>query len=108
MKCSNVQVGLGGADEGGQFALILAANLLDGEDSRGLLVHHCAKTSLALNDDIGDTHLAAERGKEDDKLDGVNVVGDDDERRLLGLDKGDRVVETVLDEEGFLRVLQRR
>lgn len=47
-----------------------------------------------------DTH-----GKENDELDGVNVGGDDDELGLLGLDKGDDVVEAVLDEEGLLGVL---
>lgn len=44
-------------------------------------------------------------GEENDELDGVNVGGDDDELGLLGLDKGDDVVETVLDEEGLLGVL---
>jgi hypothetical protein len=32
-------------------------------------------------------------------------VGNDDQRGLLGLDEGDGVVETVLDEEGLLRFL---
>lgn len=44
-------------------------------------------------------------GEENDELDGVNVGGDDDELSLLGLDKGDDVVEAVLDEEGLLGVL---
>ena len=64
-----------------------------------------AETSLALDDDVGDTHLAAESGEEDDELDGVDVMGNDDESGLLGLDEGDAVVETVLYEEGLLRVL---
>jgi hypothetical protein len=38
-------------------------------------------------------------------LDRVNIVGDDNEVGLLGLDEGDDVVETVLDEEGLLVVL---
>ena len=44
-------------------------------------------------------------GEENDELDGVNVRGDDDKLSLLGLDKGDDVVEAVLDEEGLLGVL---
>ena len=64
-----------------------------------------AETGLALDDDVGDTHLAAESGEEDNKLDGVNIVGDDDKGSLLGLDEGNTVVQTVLDEEGLLRVL---
>ena len=63
------------------------------------------ETGLALDDDVGDTHLAAESGEEDNKLDGVNIVGDDDKGSLLGLDEGNTVVQTVLDEEGLLRVL---
>lgn len=62
----------------------------------------CAETSLALDDDVGNTHLATESGKEDEELDGVNIVGDDDKSGLFGLDEGNTVVETVLGEEGFL------
>lgn len=105
MKCSNVQVGLSGADEGGELAGILAADVLEGHDGGGLLVDDRAKTGLALDNDVWDTHLAAESGKEDDKLNGVNIVGDDDERRLLGLDEGNAVVQAVLGEEGLLGVL---
>ena len=64
-----------------------------------------AKTSLALHDDVWNTHLAAKSGKEDNELDGVDIVGDDNERRLLGLDERNAVVETVLDEKGLLGVL---
>ena len=54
--------------------------------------------SLGLDNDVGDAHFAAEGGQEDDELDGVNVGGDDDKAGLLGLNQGDAVVETVLDE----------
>lgn len=60
---------------------------------------------LALDDDVRDAHLAAERGEEDDELDGVNVVRDDDEVRLLRLNQRDDVVQAVLDEEGLLGVI---
>lgn len=56
-----------------------------------------AESGLALDDGIGDTHLAAEGGEEDDELDGVDIVGDKDERSLLVLNKANNVVETVLD-----------
>jgi hypothetical protein len=69
---------------------------LEGKNSSGLLVYHRAETSFALNDDIGHTHFAAERGEEDNELNGVNVVRDDDEVGLLGLDKSNTMVETVL------------
>ena len=101
-----VQVGLGGADKGSEFTLVLALDVLDNKDSSGLLVDDRAETSLALDDDVWHTHLAAEGGEEDDELNGVDIVGDDDERRLLGLDEGNTVVETVLDKQGLLGVLR--
>lgn len=61
-----------------------------------------SETGLALNDDVWDTHLAAEGGQVDDKLDGVDIVGDEDESGLLVLDEADNVVETVLGDVGLL------
>lgn len=61
-----------------------------------------SETGLALDDGIGDAHLAAESGQEDDQLNGVDIVGDEDERGLLVLDEADNVVETVLDDVGLL------
>lgn len=66
---------------------------------------NCAEASLALDNDVGDTHLTAESRKEDDKLDGVDVVRDHDESGLLSLDESDDVVKAVLREEGLLGVL---
>lgn len=60
------------------------------------------ETSLALDDGVGDTHLAAESGEEDNQLNGVNVVGDQDEGGLLVLNEANDVVETVLDVVGLL------
>ena len=64
------------------------------------------ETGLALDDGVGDTHLAAESREEHNELDGVDIVRDDDERGLLGLDKGDGMVKTVLDEERLLLGLE--
>lgn len=61
-----------------------------------------AESGLALDDSIGDTHLAAEGGEEDDELNGVDIVGDEDKRSLLVLNEADDVVETVLDGVGLL------
>ena len=68
-------------------------------------MHDGSKASFTLHDDVGDAHLTAQGGEEDDELDGVDVVRDDDERGFFGFDEGDDVVEAVLDEEGFLGVL---
>ena len=68
-------------------------------------MHNSSETSFTLHDDVGNAHLAAQGGEEDDELDGLDVVRDDDERDFLGFDEGDDVVEAVFDEEGFLGVL---
>jgi hypothetical protein len=60
------------------------------------------ESGLALGNDVGDTHLAAEGGKEDNQLNGVNVVGDNDKGSLLVLDQSNNVVKTVLDDVGLL------
>lgn len=97
-------VGLGGRDEVGELTLVLGSDLLDESNGSGLLVDKGTDGSLGLDNDVGDTHLAAESGEEDDQLDGVNVGGNDDEGSLLGLNQGNTVVETVLDKEGLLAV----
>ena len=56
-----------------------------------------SEAGLALDNGIGDTHLAAESRQEDDQLNGVNIVGDEDKRSLLVLDQANDVVETILD-----------
>lgn len=87
MKSS--QVSLGRANEGCKLALILrvAVNILQSEDRSSLLVDHRdgAEMGFALDDHIGDTHLAAKSEEEDDQLNGVDIVGNDDEGRLLVL-----------------------
>lgn len=61
-----------------------------------------SESGLALDDDVWDAHLAAESGEEDDELDGVDVVGDEDEGSLLVLDQADDVVQTELGGVGLL------
>lgn len=62
-----------------------------------LLVDDSSKTSLALDDGVRDTHLAAQGRQENDELDGINIVGDKDQGGLLVLDQTNDVVETILD-----------
>lgn len=81
----------------GQFTRISTFDLSQSKDSGGLLVNDSSETGLALDDGVRHTHLAAESGKEDNKLDGVDIVGNEDEAGLLVLNKTDDVVETVLD-----------
>ena len=62
-----------------------------------LLVHQSAEASLALDDGVWHPHFPAERGEEDDELDGINVVGNEHQGRLLRLDERHDVVEAILD-----------
>jgi hypothetical protein len=65
-------------------------------------VDNSSETSLALDDGVGNTHLAAESGEEDNQLNGVDVVSNQDQGGLLVLNETDNVVETVLDGVGLL------
>ena len=107
VACSLLVVGLEVAvvdsgDELGELGLVLGTDLGEGEDGSGLLVDDGTEAGLALDDNVRDTHLAAEGGEEDNQLDGVNVVGDQDERGLLVLDEADNVVQTELGGVGLL------
>lgn len=62
----------------------------------------CSQTSLALDNSEGNTHLAAESRQEDDELNGVDIVGDQDQGGLLVLNQANDVVQTVLDGVGLL------
>ena len=101
----NSQVCLGSANKHSQLPLILARHLLKSDNGSRLLLHDVSAASFTLHDDVGDTHLAAQSGEEDDELDGVDVMRDDDECGFLGFNQGNDVVEAVLDEERFLGVL---
>jgi len=67
-----------GGDELAKLGLVLALDLGERDNSGGLLVHDGAQASLALDDGVGNTHLAAQRGQEYDELDRVYVVRDQD------------------------------
>ncbi len=58
----NVQVGLGGADEGSKITLILTLDVLKSDNSGSFLVDDGTDAGFALYDDIRNTHLAAESG----------------------------------------------
>lgn len=75
----HLQIRLGGTNDGGQLALVLALDILNGQDSGSLLVDNGAKAGLALDNDIGDTHLSAEGWKVDNQLDWVDIVSNDDQ-----------------------------
>jgi hypothetical protein len=81
-------------DELGKLGLVIGADLGQSQDSSSLLVYDGTQAGLALDDGVWNTHLAAEGWEEDNKLDRVNIVGDEDEGSLLVLDEADDVYET--------------
>jgi len=93
---------LDGGNKLGELRAVLTTDLGEGKNGGGLLVDDRSETGLALDDGVWDTHLLAESGKEDNKLNGVNIVGDEDEGSLLVLNEANNVVETVLDGVGLL------
>jgi len=93
---------LDGGDELGELGLVFGADFGESEDGSSLLVNDRTETSLALDYGVWDTHLAAESGEEDDKLNWVNIVGDEDQRSLLVLNQTNDVVQSVLDSVWFL------
>jgi len=99
------EVGLGSTDDSGKLALVLTLNFLEGNNGGGLFMDHGTQARFPLHDDVRYAHLAAQSGKEDNKLDGVDIVGNDNEGGFLGFDQGNNVVKTVFDEQGFLGVL---
>mmetsp|Transcript_1122 Transcript_1122/g.3575 ORF Transcript_1122/g.3575 Transcript_1122/m.3575 type:complete len:230 (+) Transcript_1122:2885-3574(+) len=73
-------------------------------DRRGrLLMHELAQPALAFDDGERHLHLAAERGQPGDELDWVDVVRNDDERRLLLLDERRDVVDPIAERDRALR-----
>lgn len=100
------QIGLRSGNEGGELAIILTTNLLDGNNGCRLLVDDRSEASLSLDDDVWDTHFSTQSRKVNDEFDGVDVMRDNDERCLLGLDQSNDVVETIFRIDGFFCALQ--
>jgi len=80
------EVSLGGGDDSTEILLVLALDVLEGQDSSGLLVNDGAETRFGFDDDVGNAHLAAESREVDDEFDGVDIVSNDDKGGLLGFD----------------------
>ena len=95
------QIGLRSGNEGGELAIVLTANLLDGDDGCRLLVDDRSEASLSLDDHVRDAHFSTESRKVNDEFNGVDIMRDNDERSLLGLDQSNDVVEAKFRIDGF-------
>jgi hypothetical protein len=97
-----VEVLLYSLDQLRQLVLVLVVDLREGNGGGGLLVYNLTKSALALDNGIWNSVLAAERWEPDDDLDRVDVVGNQHQRSLLGLNQLGNVVDTVLDDVSLL------
>ena len=100
------QIGLRSGNEGGELAIILTANLLDGNNGYRLLVDDRSEASLSLDDDVRDAHFSTEGRKENDEFNGVDVMRDNDKCCLLGLDQSNDVVKAIFRINGFFCALE--
>jgi hypothetical protein len=84
----------------GEFVHILLVHVHDGQTSRSLLVNNLSEARLTLDNSIGDTHALAQSREPHNKLDGLNIMGNDHKASFLLLDQSSDVVETELDHIG--------
>lgn len=84
-----------------KLGLVNLLNIGKSDNGSLLLVDEVTETSLTLDNDEGDVHLAAESREPDNELNGVNIVSNDDKLGLLGLDEGGDVVKTILEGLGL-------
>ena len=84
---------------------VLSADLSQGNASGSLEVDKLAKVGLSADEAEGNSLLSAEGGQVNNKLDWVNVVGDDNELGLVLLDEGGHVVETEFEVERLVTLL---
>jgi len=80
-------------------ALDVILGVVGGQSNNGtvLLVHKSSKTSLTLDNAKGDVHLTAKSGQPDNKLNRVNIMGDNNHGGLLLLNKSGDVLKSVLE-----------
>merc|ERR1712080_585817 len=90
-----VIVGLHRLDEFAQGVTIVGVNVSDGHAGGGLPPTDTSQPRFVLHNAVGDAHLPAEGWQEHDKLDRINVIGDNDELSFIFLDEGGDSVDPV-------------
>lgn len=96
-----VELLLGDLDDVGEVGLILGVDVDESESSGGLLSDDLTESGLVLDDDVGDTLLLAKSGQPEGDLEGVDVVGNDDQLGELLLNEGGDVTDAGLDNVGL-------
>jgi len=85
-----------------QGATVSRLNTSDGHAGSGLPAGHAAEPRLVLDDAVWNAHLAAQCGQEQNKLQGIDVISNDDELGFLLLHEGGHSVDTVTHHRGSL------
>jgi len=91
----------------GQLGLVLLAGLGQSNDRGNLLANELSQPGSSLNNNIGNILLAAKGGEPQDELDGVNIVGNDNQLGTVGLNERSDVVDSRDDGKGALDSVQR-
>jgi hypothetical protein len=86
-----------GGSEVVKLSLIFLSDLGHGNDGSVLLMDKSAKGSFSLNEAVGNFQLSAEVREPDNKFDGVDVVGDDDQFSLFLLNEFGYMVQSELE-----------
>merc|ERR1719402_35593 len=97
-----VEVVLDGFDDFAEGALVLGVSVGQTHGGASLTTDHTTQPSLTLDDAVGNIHFPAKRREMHDEFDGVDVVRDDHQLRLLLLHLGGHRVETGPDDGGSL------
>ena len=89
------EVGVDAVDELLEVLLVLSLDITKSDAGGGLEADDLTKAGLALDNAVWDVELPAESWEPNDDFEWVDIVGDDDEAGLLGLDKGGDILDTV-------------
>merc|ERR1719454_1805053 len=89
---SLIEVGLDSFGELAHGSAILRIGSAESEASSSLAAHNTSEASLVLDNAVWDSHLSAESREEEDDLQRINIVGNDDQRSLLLLNKGGDII----------------
>ena len=90
-----------GLTEGLEISEVLLVDVSDSQAGSGLHVAEFSKGSLTADKAERNFLLAAESGEMDNGLNGVDIVGNDNQLGLVLLNKSGNVVKTKLDEHGL-------
>jgi len=88
-----VVVGLDGLYEFRKVVFVLVFDFSESNGGAHFSADELSETGTTLDDAVWDVHLSAESWQVDNDLDGVDIVGDDDELSLLLLNEVDDLVD---------------